>query len=58
MIQQLKESIINDTNSTVLVDELMKKHTKYMFPTEDLMHSFDVNKKVNISKNIKKSSWV
>ena len=27
-MQQLKEYIINDTNSTVLVDELMKKHTK------------------------------
>ena len=31
----------------------MKKNTKYMFPTEDLMHSFNVHKKVNISKNIK-----
>ena len=28
-MQQLKEYIINDTNSTVLVDELMKKHTTY-----------------------------
>ena len=57
MMQQLKEYIINDTNSTVLVDELMKKHTTYgiggpaevfVLPSnkEDLIKVFEISKEL------------
>ena len=63
MIQQLKESIINDTNSTVLVDELMKKHTTYgiggpaevfVLPSnkEDLIKVFEISKRANQKINV------
>ena len=63
MMQQLKEYIINDTNSTVLVDELMKKHTTYgiggpaevfVLPSnkEDLIKVFEISKRANQKINV------
>ena len=63
MMQQLKEYIINDTNSTVLIDELMKKHTTYgiggpaevfVLPSnkEDLIKVFEISKRANQKINV------
>ena len=63
MMQQLKEYIINDTNSTVLVDELMTKHTTYgiggpaevfVLPSnkEDLIKVFEISKRANQKINV------
>ena len=63
MMQQLKEYIINDTNSTVLVDELMKKHTTYgiggpaemfVLPSnkEDLIRVFEISREANQEVNV------
>ena len=62
-MQQLKEYIINDTNSTVLVDELMKKHTTYgiggpaemfVLPSnkEDLIRVFEISREANQEINV------
>ena len=62
-MQQLKEHIINGTNSTVLVDELMKKHTTYgiggpaeifVLPSnkEDLIKVFEISKEANQEINV------
>ena len=62
-MQQLKEYIINDTNSTVLVDELMKKHTTYgiggpaemfVLPSnkEDLIRVFEISREANQEVNV------
>ena len=62
-MQQLKEHIINGTNSTVLVDELMKKHTTYgiggpaeifVLPSnkEDLIKVFEISREANQEINV------
>ena len=62
-MQQLKEYIINDTNSTVLVDESMKKHTTYgiggpaemfVLPSnkEDLIRVFEISREANQEVNV------
>ena len=62
-MQELKEHIINGTNSTVLVDELMKKHTTYgiggpaeifVLPSnkEDLIKVFEISKEANQEINV------
>jgi UDP-N-acetylmuramate dehydrogenase len=62
-MKKLKEYITNDTNSMVLVDELMKKHTTYgiggpaevfVLPSnkEDLIKVFEISKEANQEINV------